>query len=193
MSNREAVETYVRTNNTYWDMIMQLDPAYIYEKHDVVNSNHGGKGLDHIANLGVEIYLEAKHPRIKCNYITKLLGHIELGKHNLVLTHGKDESYRKKPMPLNLNADTEVFIKQYMDYNGLSEGNTHLIKGDLHQWNWNSGKFFDYINVGSLYGSSGWVQANYGLSKPSFAIGYLDHLTDEFNLRPVYINPFSES
>lgn len=188
MSNKEAVETYIRTNNFYWDQIMRIDPATTYEKHDVVNSNHGGKGLDHIANLGVQIFLEAKYPHVKCHYITKFLGHIELGMHNLILTHGKDESYRKKPLPLNLNPDTEVFIKQYMDYHGLREGKTHVLKGDLHQWNWNTGKFLDYINVGSLYGSSGWVQANYGLTAPSFAIGYLDPSSDDFTLKPVYID-----
>lgn len=188
MNNKEAVETYIRTNNFYWDEIMRREVANQHYKYDVVNSNHGGNGLDYIASLGVEIYLNAKHPSVNIQYIHKLLGHFEYGPHTVMLSHGKDESYRKKPMPLNLNPETELFIKQYMDINKLSSDNHNLfLKGDLHQWNWNGGKFFDYINVGSLYGSSGWVQANFGLTKPSFVIGWLDRESKDFNLKPVYL------
>lgn len=187
MNNKGAVETFIRTNNYYWDRIMAMGIAKEYFKYDVVNSNHGGNGLDYIANLGVQIYLEARHPNVKIEYIHKFIGHFRFGQHNVLLTHGKDENYRKKPLPLNLDPATEVFIKQYMDYHSISAGHNILLKGDLHQWNWNSGKFFDYINVGSLYGSSGWVQANYGLTKPSFAIGTLDSQSSDFNLKPVYL------
>lgn len=188
MSNSAAVETYIRVNNWYWDELLKINPALNYAKYDVVNSNHGGKGLDYIANLGVQIYLEAKHPDVRTNYITKFVGHFHYGQHNVMMTHGKDESYRKKPLPLNLDPNTEVFVKQYMDYHSLTPGSHNLLlKGDLHQWNWNSGKFFDYVNVGSLYGSSGWVQANFGLTRPSFVIGWLDYNTSDFLLKPVYL------
>lgn len=189
MSNKTAVETYIRVNNYYWDELVKVNPAKNYHKYDIVNSNHGGNGLDYLANLGVQIYLEAKHPEVRINYIHKLLGHFQYGNHNFILTHGKDENYRKKPLPLNLDPVTEVFIKQYMDIHKLSADQHNVVlKGDLHQWNWNSGKFFDYINVGSLYGSSGWVQANFGLTKPSFAIGIIDSETNDFTLKPVYLN-----
>lgn len=187
MSNGKAVETYIRTNNYYWDEVIKMGAGKTYRKYDVVNSNHGGKGLDYIANLGVQIYLEGRHPQVECNYINKFIGHFKYGKHNIVLTHGKDESYRKKPLPLNLDPTTEVFIKQYLDINNLSGGHNILLKGDLHQWNWNRGKFFHYINIGSTYGSSGWVQANFGQTDPSFAIGILDSQTNDFSLKPVYL------
>lgn len=189
MNNKQAVETYMRVNNYFWDELLHLNPARAYHKHDVVNSNHGGNGLDYLANLGVQIYLEAKHPQVNIHYFHKLIGHFQYGNHNVMLSHGKDESYRKKPMPLNLNPETEVFIKQYMDIHGLDpEAHNIFLKGDLHQWNWSTGKFFDYINVGSLYGSSGWVQANFGLTRPSFAIGIIDGKSDDFSLKPVYID-----
>lgn len=189
MSNKGAVEAYIRINNYFWDELLHMDPAGTYQKYDVVNSNHGGNGLDYLANLGVQIYLEAKHPDVQINYIHKLIGHFQYGPHNIMLSHGKDESYRKKPLPLNLDPTTEVFIKQYMDIHGLSpEAHNVFLKGDLHQWNWNSGKFFDYVNVGSLYGSSGWVQANFGLTSPSFAIGVIDSQSKDFTLNPVYID-----
>ncbi len=188
MSNKAAVETYIRVNNWYWDAIMEMGIAQSHTKYDVVNSNHGGNGLDYIANLGVQIYLEAKHPSVRIEYVHKFIGHFTYGPHNLLLTHGKDENYRKRPLPLNLDPQTEVFIKQYMDINHLpADYHNLLLKGDLHQWNWNAGKFFDYVNVGSLYGSSGWVQANFGLTKPSFVIGWLDKNSKDFNLRPIYL------
>lgn len=188
MNNKHAVEAYIRVNNYFWDELIHINPAISYHKYDVVNSNHGGNGLDYLANLGVEIYLEAKHAQVEVNYIHKLIGHFHYGRHNIMLSHGKDESYRKKPMPLNLDPITELFIKQYMDIHQL-DPNAHnvFLKGDLHQWNWNNGKFLDYINVGSLYGSSGWVQANFGLTKPSFAIGVMDSESDDFSLKPIYI------
>lgn len=188
MNNKQAVETYIRVNNFYWDEIMQRELASKHYKYDMVNSNHGGNGLDYIASLGVEIYLQAKYPGVDIHYFHKLLGHFEYGPHTVILTHGKDENYKKRPMPLNLNPETEVFIKQYMDINRVPRENHNLfLKGDLHQWNWNSGKFFDYVNVGSLYGSSGWVQSNFGLTRPSFVIGYLDKQSKDFNLKPVYL------
>lgn len=187
MDNGQAVETYIRVNNFYWDRIMDDVPARTYRKYDVVNSNHGGKGLDYIANLGVQIYLEARYPKVETNYVRKFLGHFSYGKHNLILTHGKDEEYRKRPLPLNLNSDTEVFIKQYLDHHNLSAGNCIVLKGDLHQWNWNTGKFFHYVNIPSLYGSSGWVQSNFGLTRPAFVIGILDSQTNDFELKPVFL------
>lgn len=186
MNNAQAVESYLRVNNWYWDELIKADPGRVYHKYDITNSNHGGNGLDHIANLGVEVYLNAKYPGVKINYLPKFLNYIKYGPHNLILTHGKDEKYRKKPLPLNLNSDTEVLIKQFMDLNLLSciEHNI-VLKGDLHQWNWNQGKFFDYVNIPSLYGSSGWVMANFGLTLPSFAIGIMDRNSTYFNLSPV--------
>lgn len=186
MDNKEALQTYVRTNISYWNDLMGIDPADRYVKYDIVNSNHGGKGLDYAANLGVEVFLETKYPSVNIEYIHKLIGHFSYGPHTVLLTHGKDENYMKKGLPLNLEPKTEIFVKQYMDHHKI-HGKTTLLKGDLHQFNWNAGKFFDYINVGSVYGSSGWVQANYGLTNPSFAIGVLDHVSGELKIWPVYL------
>jgi len=186
MDNKEALQTYVRCNIRYWDELIQLEGAHQYHKYDIVNSNHGGKGLDYAANLGVEVFLEGKYPQVNINYVHKLIGHFRYGVHAIMLTHGKDENYMKKGLPLNLEPKTELFIKQYMDHHNIT-GKATLFKGDLHQFNWNAGKFFDYINVGSVYGSSGWVQANYGLTPPSFCIAIIDKHTHDCQIKPVYL------
>ena len=37
-----------------------------------------------------------------------------------------------------------------------------MIKGDLHQYAYTSGKQFDYISVGSMYATSNYIAANWG-------------------------------
>ena len=40
-----------------------------------------------------------------------------------------------------------------------------MVKGDLHQSATSYGKLFKYKSVGSLFGSSTWVMANFGFTK----------------------------
>ena len=64
-------------------------------------------------------------------------------------------------MPLNLNDQTSVLIRDWLDAECLYQNNIHIIKGDLHSNNLNSCRKFDYRNVLSLFGDSDYSQMNY--------------------------------
>lgn len=170
MTNKEAIQTYAKVEFEFWDILMNKFPTLCFEQYDMENSNHSGNGWDSAANLVVSTYLEAKYPnRIKVTSETGLIASFKYGKNNIIYTHGKDEKYMKSPYPLNLNDQTETKIKQWMDLNGIhfnKEENFLFIKGDIHKYNYNEGKFVDYINCPSIMGSTDWIMHNFGLSKP---------------------------
>ena len=49
-------------------------------------------------------------------------------------------------------------------------GKIVVVKGDLHQSATTKGKFFTYKSVGSLFGASNWIHANFG--KTEWACDY---------------------
>jgi hypothetical protein len=87
-----------------------------------------------------------------------------------VLTHGKDDRFMKKGMPLNIDDKNKVLIYEWLNDNGLTEDNIHIIKGDLHSNNFNSCKRFDYRNVLSLFGASDYSSFNF--SRNSYGVSY---------------------
>jgi len=63
-----------------------------------------------------------------------------------------------------LNDKTELYFSNYINENNI-KGNTYVVKGDLHNFAYTTGHQFDYISVGSLYGSSNYITANIGNTK----------------------------
>ena len=82
--------------------------------------------------------------------------------HKFIITHGKDDEFMKRGLPVNLNDTTLVKLYEWLDSEGINGQNIHFIKGDLHQENLNSNYKLDYRNVLSLYGSSDYGQLNFG-------------------------------
>jgi hypothetical protein len=75
-----------------------------------------------------------------------------------------------KAMPLNLNDQSSVMIRDWLDAEGIHESGIHIIKGDLHSNNLNSCRKFDYRNVLSLFGNSDYSMMNYPTN--SYGISY---------------------
>lgn len=67
----------------------------------------------------------------------------------------------KKPLPLNLNDASSNLLRDWIDREGITGENIHIIKGDLHSNNLNACRKFDYRNVLSLFGESDYSQYNY--------------------------------
>ena len=189
MTNKEAVSTYVEVNKIIWDEIIKLGASNKYKIYNIENSNHGGLGFDGIANLALEVYLKTKYPSIEVTAFEELIGSFTYGVNTFLLTHGKDEKHMKNNLPLNLNPKTETFIKEYMDENDFKNKyvSYHLIKGDLHQFNTQQGKFFTYNNIPSLFGGSEWVSHNFGKSKPGYCYAVVPKDNSMFNMIPVWL------
>lgn len=138
----------------------------------VGTDNHSGDA-GYLANKALEAGLTYMNPEIEVNIFDKIMDHITVGNHIFVIHHGKDSKNMFKNLPLYLNDKTENYINQYIDYNRLS-GNISFIKGDLHQSSTGYGYKFRYKNVASFFGSSEWIQDNFGGAQAAVDFDILD-------------------
>lgn len=168
MSNAECFEVGLNTNRYFLDSIFKSGFADNYKVYFVCESNHGGD-MDLYLFKALKLWIETSYPEVEVVIASKFIDYFTVGKHTFIYTHGKDNLDMKHGLPLNLDSKTTDFIKQYIDYYNL-KGFIHFIKGDLHQNSLNNGKGFSYRNVPSLFGSSKWIMANYGMTEPG--VGY---------------------
>lgn len=134
-------------------------------------SNHGGD-IDwlnnrileaHLQNMGIQTYIS--------NYS---IDSFCVGDHTFVYAHGKDNYTQFKNFPLILNDKTDLYFTQWMNENNIHGKYKYVVKGDLHRFAYTVGNTFDYISVGSLYGSSNWITANFGNTKWSINFMEID-------------------
>lgn len=57
-----------------------------------------------------------------------------------------------------------MYLNEYIYQHNLN-GDILVVKGDLHQSATSHAKLFKYKSVGSLFGSSNWIHANFGSTK----------------------------
>ena len=79
--------------------------------------------------------------------------------------HGKEDANQFKSFPLTLNQQTEILFNNYITEKGISNEHIYVVQGDLHNYAYTTGKQFDYISVGSMYGSSNYIVSNFGHTK----------------------------
>ena len=82
-----------------------------------------------------------------------------------MITKLKDNNSQTRQFPLTLNPQTELFFANYIAEKGICSPHIYVVKGDLHNYAYTTGKQFDYISVGSMYGSSNYIVANFGHTK----------------------------
>ncbi len=188
MSNKEAIKTYVEVNRIIIDELVSNNYTDKHVLYNVENSNHGGLGWDAAANYALEMYLKTKYPSIKMHGFDKLIESFSYGVNDFHLTHGKDDTYMKRNFPLHLETKIESFIKEYLDENDFKDKTRpqHVVKGDLHQFATQQGKFFNYTNIPSLFGGSAWVSLNFGKSKAGFCYSIVPKNSDTFGYTPYW-------
>ena len=158
MDNREQFNVFIRQMISF---IGQL--AYYTSKitiYAVPEGNHDGIS-GYMAIKALEYATKAKFPDINFTVFDRFFGTYKFNGETYLIMHGKDARFMKKPLPLNLNSDSNVIIRDWLDREGLTESNIHIIKGDLHSNNLNACRKFDYRNVLSLFGDSDYSQYNY--------------------------------
>ena len=129
--------------------------------------NHSGP-IEYVATRA--LFAELKLNGIKSTLSNGFFCTFTEGEHTYCLTHGKDQSYMKKGMPLVLDDKNKVMLYEWLDDNGITGDNVHIIKGDLHSNNYSSCKKLDYRNVLSLFGSSDYSAFNF--SRNSYGVSY---------------------
>lgn len=170
LSNKEQFDIYVSGMKEFYTALFSLGLTNMVTIINIDNSNHSGNGLSYFANAAIHEWLKGNFPEIKFISSSEAVFHRTYGVHAIAYTHGKDEKYMKRPMPLKLDDKTDLFLQSYFAHHQLQDKQCHLIKGDLHQYGVSEGKFGRYVNVGSIVGGNPYSDLNYGKSTPSALI-----------------------
>lgn len=169
MDGPEQFETYLLAHIEFFDRLISMQAAANIELAISTNDNHGGFGM-YVAARALEVHLNAKYPQIKTYMSRDFMFQLPYGMHRFVYCHGKDEQFMKRPFPLRLDADTTNKIEAFIDYHGLGKHLSfeqekaciHFVKGDLHQSSEEYSRRFRYKNIMSMYGSSPYIEHNFG-------------------------------
>jgi len=101
------------------------------------------------------------------NIFNKFIETFNYGDHTFIMCHGKDKEDMKNGFPLELNSKTESYFQNFIADRNILTPYVHVVVGDLHQSLRSYGKRFRWKRVASMYGSSGWIQTNFGDTKPA--------------------------
>lgn len=138
--------------------------------YSVPCGNHTGI-FELAANKGVLAQIKVLYHNVNTKLFEKYYGIFQQNGHIIVVCHGKNYAFMKKPMPLYLDNNNKILWYEWLDHEGIKDyGNVHIIKGDLHSDAISSCKRFDYRNVLSLFGSSDYSAYNYSIN--NVGIGY---------------------
>ena len=168
MDNMQQLETFI---NLTFNFISQCRYfANNIKVYCVKCGNHGGI-WEYTANLALKNAINKSFPEIEFKLFTDFIGWYEFKGHTYLLSHGKDEKFMKKALPLNLDERSKVMIQEWLTNQRLiGRENIHFIKGDLHSNALSSCKLFDYRNVLSLFGASDY--SNYNFSRNAYGVSY---------------------
>ena len=179
MTDKEAFETAISVERTFYDILFQSNFAENYQIISNACSNHGGV-FDYMVSRALEMYVNAAYPFVKTFIQEKFIEHIEYGKHVLMFTHGKDTEDMKHGFPLHVNDKTENYINKYLMYKKINPEDkmVSVIKGDLHKDASETTYNFRYKNVLSLFGGSKWIGTNFGPTKSGCSFDIIEYSTD---------------
>lgn len=167
MDVRKQANTYIETVLWFIKTLITNNMCNNLSVYSVPNGNHSGE-FEYVANKAIMYAINALYPEVKTELWEKDYGVFRQNDHIFVCMHGK-ALWQKKGFPLNIDEKTKVLIYEWLEEQGITGRNIHIIKGDLHSNNMNSCLKFDYRNVLSLFGSSDYG-ANF--SRNSYGVSY---------------------
>lgn len=171
MNNVEQFEAYIKGKSRLIKTIIESKIAKKVIIRSVVNDNHSGS-FSHIANLTIKLLMQQlySHDTVTFEIFDRFMQHYFYGDHCFILTHGKDDEFMFRGLPLKLDARATKFVNDYIDHYEIKSKYIHLEKGDLHQCGLDRTKKFDYRNFMSFAPPSEHVRHNYGDCYSGFAI-----------------------
>lgn len=175
-SNKDQFDEYTSARVEFYNQLFDSGLSSNYFVHDVENSNHTGNGFSYMANQFLDMYLQAKYPQVTRLSYHDVIGGFEYGNHVILLGHGKDEKFMRKPLPAILDAKTDLYLYDYLSNQRYCpvDMNVTFYKGDLHQHGIQMGKFGRYVNVPALSGASDYGDVNFGSTKGGALLEILD-------------------
>ena len=161
MSDKEMSHLYLDCMEYFFKNLRSETSASSYCYYSIGESNHSGD-FGWALNLALSYKLQQSGWN---TYVSDYpIDDFTVGIHKFIYTHGKDNTNQFKQFPLTLNPQTELYFANYIAEKKLNQNNDkiYVVKGDLHQYAYTSGKQFDYISVGSMYATSNYIAANFG-------------------------------
>lgn len=176
MTNEQMFDTAVGVDIMFYNTLFSQAWAKKYEVYNLANSNHGGAGIDYFIGRSIDLYIKASYPKVKCTTAKDFLSHIIIDNHVFILTHGKDDKNMKHGFPLKLDHKTENYFNKYLLHHRLNpqDYTIHIIKGDLHQSSSQRVYGYRYKNIPSVFGSSDWVETNFGPGYSGFSMDIIE-------------------
>jgi len=161
MTDKEMSHLYLDCMDYFFKNLKVLTSADDYSYFSIGESNHSGD-FGWALNLALSYKLQQQEWN---TYVSNYpIDDFSVGDHKFIYTHGKDNQNQSRQFPLTLNPQTELYFANYIAEKQLNKDNhkIYVVKGDLHQYAYTSGKQFDYISVGSMYATSNYIAANWG-------------------------------
>ena len=169
MNNKEAFDAAIDFKVKMIDYLVPYYPDIIC--NNICNDNHAGD-FGYIANQTFKHIIETKYPkRVKVTNHSKFINHYSIGRHGIVITHGKDDKSLKFGFKPHLDPKQIEKIDQYLKQYGVYKYDfIELGKGDSHQLllDYSTSDDFDYFNFHAFSPSSEWVQTNFKKGRSGF-------------------------
>lgn len=162
MTDKEMSHLYLDCMSYFFNNLKENTYATNYFYYSIGESNHSGD-FGWALNLALSYKLQQQDWK---TYVSNYpIDDFTVGIHKFIYTHGKNSYTQSRSFPLTLNPQTELYFANYIAEKKLNQNGDnkiYVIKGDLHQYAYTSGKQFDYISVGSMYATSNYIAANWG-------------------------------
>lgn len=162
LDNKEISEAFIECMMEFFATLIVKVKSKDFNYLSIGESNHGGD-FEWLNQKLLAAYLTKYNVK---SYISNYpIDNFIIGDHQFLYVHGKDSGNQTRQFPLTLNPQTELFFTNYIAEKGICNPHIYVVKGDLHNYAYTTGKQFDYISVGSMYGSSNYIVANFGHTK----------------------------
>ena len=187
MSNKDQFDIYFRCMTKFYSTLFESGISDTFVVHNCLDSNHEGVDFGYICNKNVENVLSIKYPQVTFIQQHQFIGTLEVGSHVIAFAHGKDAKIMKYPMKKVLDDRLDLWATQYFHKAGYQDHFKTLIKGDLHVFGVEQGKFGNYINVPSIYGTSDYISLNYGVTRPGALFLDINPEEDDITIKPIWV------
>ena len=161
MTDKEMSHLYLDCMEYFFGNLKKLTSCSKYYYYSIGESNHSGD-FGWALNLALSYKLQQNGWK---TFVSDYpIDDFTVGNIRWIYTHGKDNQNQFKQLPLTLNPQTELYFANYIAEKKLNINGekVYVVKGDLHQYAYTSGKQFDYVSVGSMYATSNYIAANFG-------------------------------
>lgn len=188
VSNKDQFDIYFRCMVKFYSILFESGIANSFLVRNILDSNHDGVDFAYICNKTVEYYLSSKYPDVIFENQEKFIDLVNIGSFAIAFAHGKDAKIMKYPMKKTLDDRLDLWANQYFSLNTRNPFKI-LLKGDLHVFGVETGKFGTYINCPSIYGTSDYISLNYGVTRPGALMINIPNINKEdICYKPIWLD-----